>query len=1068
MGDLHATTEAISTYLTDLQNQVRAPSPPLASVLRVLAEPLHFLGLIETSQRGTHQPTDALPRWAGPGLEPGTNEPMSSSRLHFIQHLLPNHLEFILDHITLDWLSALTTSQQSRLFDASFVPTLGSSRQQPSSQYSWACSVAVMSAQTLVGRLNHQFQENHSFMNQTILRLLRKLLTTYTLPDYHHGALFLSRSKSHHSISGSPSAALSEWTVYWDSFVSKLYSIPTRISNVLGVTGQLGSRSDQELDPCFKEPVFFERQAKQLQHLLERVSIKDEKKIQDKEEKDHESPSCAVVITKYMRLGYGAILVRVMATTLWGVQDSSRAKGWQAALSNCSPGVTQLVLTALVEHFQADRLDFGDSVNSKLTKKSSVARSDQILSPKEQLSRVHKAAQMLVDLGYGTVPFALLQDLHQNLSDNGVMVGRILMQGKVYSLGVLRALVCVQSGWPRGVQATEDSVLFQSFTNVLSIWSDAVFVKHSSIEYQRFISFQLLLMMGYFHSTTLSDPKLGSQISDGMSNWLDLQSFQQKTIALVIGEEFTKAIGSQANFDLNGSDPDIQFARSLVLFRDGARTYDPVPDTVPSEKSQETDDTEPGVDNTDESTVPAEDDDNDEEEDPDAIVPLTRTSVDSDSGSDSDDEDEDDLKPYEMEYESDPDEDASSVRKPKVAAPLYLKDLNRYLRASEDREKAEMGLDKAAELIRRKVGSLELEEYAEMLTTTLIEIQDTFELNGFFKKREDALVALVVTSPILACGVLTFQFYKKGNSIGQRLNILTVLGLGAREISGFPVTASTSGGPSPASASKTHGATAVTSVTKKPATFDSITTDITMDRTRKFSQKSAIDARRSQPKANPFANVAPVVLAGLLGRWGGNRGAGKERGYDAMQRAPAMVLKKFVLTLGLVVYYAGNSPQLILMTRELFRFLLALRYHNPRTTETPSRGGNQGAPASAADSISAMFDQVTTLSTPLTSLKLPETGPTKIGKSNSLSTLDSTYNYNLDLVEAILFDLLILVTPSGSGLSDDILLSEFYPEILEIQNWTMELWDHPQDNQGKSRMYCAAVLQRCFELLKMA
>lgn len=487
MGDLHATTEAISTYLTDLQNQVRAPSPPLASVLRVLAEPLHFLGLIEASQRGTHQPTDALPRWAGPGLEPGTNEPMSSSRLHFIQHLLPNHLEFILDHITLDWLSALTTSQQSRLFDASFVPTLGSSRQQPSSQYSWACSVAVMSAQTLVGRLNHQFQENHSFMNQTILRLLRKLLTTYTLPDYHHGAFFLSRSKSHHSISGSPSAALSEWTVYWDSFVSKLYSIPTRISNVLGVTGQLGSRSDQELDPCFQESVFFERQAKQLQHLLERVSIKDEKKMQDKEEKDHESPSCAVVITKYMRLGYGgeyfclfkillrvlcllysnkltflfciyaklAILVRVMATTLWGVQDSSRAKGWQAALSSCSPGVTQLVLTALVEHFQADRLDFGDSINSKLTKKISVARSDQILSPKEQLSRVHKAAQMLVDLGYGTVPFALLQDLHQNLSDNGVMVGRVLTQGKVYSLGVLRALVCVQSGWPRGVQATE-------------------------------------------------------------------------------------------------------------------------------------------------------------------------------------------------------------------------------------------------------------------------------------------------------------------------------------------------------------------------------------------------------------------------------------------------------------------------------------------------------------------------------------------------------------------------------------------------------------------------------------
>ncbi|KAG0348034.1 telomere binding protein [Podila minutissima] len=863
---------------------------------------------------------------------------------------------------------------------------------------------------------------------------------------------------------------MSEWTVYWDSFVSKLYSIPTRISNVLGVTGQLGSCSDQELDPCFQESVFFERQAKQLQHLLEPVSIKDKKQAKDEKEQGHEAHSFAVVITKFMRLGYGAVLVQVMATTLWGVEDSSRAKGWRTALSSCSPGVVQLVLTALVEYLQADRLDFGDSINNKLAKKDAIPRSDQILSPKEQLSRVHKAAQMLADLGYGAVPFSLHQDVHQNISDHGVMVGQILTQGKVYRLGVLRALICVQSGWPKGVQSTEDSVLFQSFTNVVSIWSDAMFVKHSSIEYQRYISFQLLLMMGYFHSTSLSDPRLGSQISDGMSNWLDLQSFQQKTIALVIAEEFTKAIGSQANFDLNGSDPDIQFVRSLVLIRDGARPYDPVPDTFPLEKSQETDRMEPGIDDTGDSSVRDDDYDNDDEEDPDAIVPLTRTTVDfdSDSDSDSDDEDEDDLKPYEMEYESDLDEDASSIRKPKVVVPLYLKDLNKYLRASEDREKAEMGLDKAAELIRRKVGSLELEEYAEMLTTTLIEIQDTFELDGFFKKREDALVALVVTSPFLACGVLTFQFYEKKNSIGQRLNILTVLGLGARELSGFPATASTSGGPSPASVSKTHGATAVTSVTKKPATFDSITTDITMDRTRKFSQKSDIEARRSQPKANPFANVAPVVLAGLLGRWGGNRGAGKERGYDAMQRAPAMVLKKFVLTLGLIVYYAGNSPQLTLMTRELFRFLLALRYHNPPTTETPSGRGIRGAPASVADSISSMFDQATSLSAPLTSLKLPETGPTKIGKSSSLSTLDSAYNYNLDLVEAILFDLLILVTPSGSGLSDDILLSEFYPEILEIQSWTMELWDHPQDNQGKSRMYCAAVLQRCFELLKMA
>lgn len=118
---------------------------------------------------------------------------------------------------------------------------LGSLRLQPSPGYSWARSVAVASVQTLMVRLNHRFQGRiRSFMNQIILRLLHKLLTTYTLPDDHHRALFLSRTKPHCSPSGS--TALSEWSVFWDSFVSKLCSIPTRISNMLGVTDQLSSR----------------------------------------------------------------------------------------------------------------------------------------------------------------------------------------------------------------------------------------------------------------------------------------------------------------------------------------------------------------------------------------------------------------------------------------------------------------------------------------------------------------------------------------------------------------------------------------------------------------------------------------------------------------------------------------------------------------------------------------------------------------------------------------------------------------------------------------------------------
>lgn len=64
MDDLRASviTRAILVDLTDLLDQVRAPLAPLASVIRVLAEPLQFLGFINASQKDLPQLTGALPR----------------------------------------------------------------------------------------------------------------------------------------------------------------------------------------------------------------------------------------------------------------------------------------------------------------------------------------------------------------------------------------------------------------------------------------------------------------------------------------------------------------------------------------------------------------------------------------------------------------------------------------------------------------------------------------------------------------------------------------------------------------------------------------------------------------------------------------------------------------------------------------------------------------------------------------------------------------------------------------------------------------------------------------------
>ncbi|KAI1293459.1 hypothetical protein EDD11_008357, partial [Mortierella claussenii] len=341
--------------------------------------------------------------------------------------------------------------------------------------------------------------------------------------------------------------------------------------------------------------------------------------------------------------------------------------------------------------------------------------------------------------------------------------------------------------------------------------------------------------------------------------------------------------------------------------------------------------------------------------------------------------------------------------------------------------------------------------------------------------------------------VLTFQFYEKKNSLGQRLNILTALALGAQELSGFdrPPTGSSSSSSSrstqqahPYAASTTTAASSASTLVaqQRPVTFDSITSGISLARTRRFSQKSQIEASRPTPKASAFSNLAPVFLGGLLGRWGGNRGAGRERGYDVLQKAPAMVLKKFVVTLGVLVHYAGNSPHLLSITKELFRFLLALRYHTPPTQPTP---GPRSSGVSSSPSLTSLSNS-TFMAPSLTSLKVPgdigistglSTSNGGVDAGRSLSTLLSAGSlpYNPDMLESILFDLLILVTPSSAAIPDSLLLNEFYAEIMECQQWTMELWEfyklEPGSSGGgdgdKARIYCAALLQRCFELLQV-
>ena len=151
-----------------------------------------------------------------------------------------------------------------------------------------------------------------------------------------------------------------------------------------------------------------------------------------------------------------------------------------------------------------------------------------------------------------------------------------------------------------------------------------------------------------------------------------------------------------ANFELPKSDPEIVFARALVELKDGLQAFQPTISQTSSVKvSQET-------------KGNASFDSESEEDDPDAILDPYSNGISAGRKDLSDNDSDDDLQPYEMEDGSDDDQDSDTVKRPKAVAPLYLRDLLAYIRASEDRQKTEIGLETGAELIRRKAGSLEM------------------------------------------------------------------------------------------------------------------------------------------------------------------------------------------------------------------------------------------------------------------------------------------------------------------------------------------------------------------------
>jgi telomere length regulation protein len=148
----------------------------------------------------------------------------------------------------------------------------------------------------------------------------------------------------------------------------------------------------------------------------------------------------------------------------------------------------------------------------------------------------------------------------------------------------------------------------------------------------------------------------------------------------------------------------------------------------------------------------------------------------------------DDIVPY-AKPDSDPedsDEDPTLIRRDKPKAPVYIRDLIKYLRDTDSYDHQKLALSTAPTLIRRKANyGTEVSEHADELASLLVGLSDRFEMPDFDELRLQGMIAIVVAKPHIMGQWFAKTFFEGDYSISQRAAILVVLGLSARELAGL-------------------------------------------------------------------------------------------------------------------------------------------------------------------------------------------------------------------------------------------------------------------------------------------
>ncbi|KAH8602557.1 telomere length regulation protein-domain-containing protein [Bisporella sp. PMI_857] len=301
----------------------------------------------------------------------------------------------------------------------------------------------------------------------------------------------------------------------------------------------------------------------------------------------------------------------------------------------------------------------------------------------------------------------------------------------------------------------------------------------------------------------------------------------------------------------------------------------------------------------------------------------------------------------------DSDEDPTIITRNKSTAPVYIRDLIKYLRDTDNYDKQKLGLQTAAALVRRKANfGTEVSSHAEELASILVGLQDKYELENFVELRSQGMIALLIAQPLKIGQWYSKAFFDGDYSISQRASILITLGLGARELGGFGAENEKAENEKLGVASAFPSKTLPESMhklyapmpTSTTTAIDNLSTTLTNTmiapmaasladkltgpsilKVRTFSSRMAVEKKRKKPIANALAKVvADGFFFPLSGRFFIHLKAyGASRSNIAYE---PYLLALFIKTLSLLIHASGPSTlSLPQMTSEFWDLLLSLR-----------------------------------------------------------------------------------------------------------------------------------------------